>query len=126
MTMPAPASRCQRVFSKLLLLALAGSFAVAGLAVLGLMTAKALPAPTFEQDTGSRQVTLFGVLATPSSNTLDPQLKDVAAQLRKLLPGHGFKMLGAPQSKRLAVGETLACEKLNQFSVEVGLLDPLD
>jgi len=77
------------------------------------------------QDLPSRQVTLFGILATPSSTAVDPQLKTIAPQLRQLLPGHGFKLLEV-QSKRLTIGESVSCSKLSGFVAETSLLNPLD
>jgi hypothetical protein len=118
------ASRCQRVFSRPLP-ALVGLLRVAGLVLCGLICTTALPSRALAQDLPSRQVTLFGILATPGSTTIDPQLKNMAPQLRKLLPGYGFKLLQV-ESKRLAVTQTVACEKLNQWSVETTLLDALD
>lgn len=57
----------------------------------------------------ARQVTLFGVVATPFDPAIDPKLAKVATQLRKILPNHGFKLLGV-QSKRLTAGQTVTCE----------------
>jgi ABC-type phosphate transport system substrate-binding protein len=125
MTMSAAASWRPFALWRLLLLAVAGLLGFAGLAVLVLLTTTVPPSIAVAQDLPSRQVTLFGVLATPGSTTIDPQLKSIAPQLRKLLPGHGFKLLEV-QSKRLGVGQSVACDKLNQYSAEAGLLDPLD
>lgn len=78
-----------------------------------------------QDDAGARQVTLFGVLATPGDASLDPKLAAVAAQLRKLLPNHGFRLLGV-QSRRLTVNQTLSCPLGDGFVAEATLLDPLD
>jgi hypothetical protein len=55
------------------------------------------------------QVTMFAILATPRSAQVDPKLARIEAQLHKILPDHGFKLLDA-QSKRLNVGESVACK----------------
>src|SRR5436309_744490 len=73
----------------------------------------------------SRQVTLFGIVATPGNPTIDPDLASVAAQLRKLLPGHGFKLLGA-KSERLTAGESFACDLGNGFVAETELVHVRD
>ena len=73
----------------------------------------------------ARQVTLFGIVATPGGKAVDPKLAKVAPQLRKLLPNHSFRLLGV-ESRRLGVSETLTCDLGGGFSAEVGLLDPLD
>ena len=52
----------------------------------------------------ARQVTLFAVIAVPGSNAIDPKLAGIELQLRKLLPGHGFKLLDV-RSKRLHAGK---------------------
>ena len=54
----------------------------------------------------ARQVTLFGIIATAGSNDLDPKLAGIEGQLRKLLPGHGFKLLDV-RTKRLMTGQSL-------------------
>ena len=54
-------------------------------------------------DETARQVTVFAILATPGPPTVDPRLGSVRAQLRKVLPGHGFKLLDV-QSKRIETG----------------------
>ncbi|MGE3820995.1 MAG: hypothetical protein AB7I30_16405 [Isosphaeraceae bacterium] len=78
------------------------------------------PVPKVE----ARQVTLFGVLATPGG-TLDPQLATLQPQLGKLLPGYGFRLLGA-ESKRLTEGQSLTCPLGDGFSAGTTLLRPLD
>jgi hypothetical protein len=86
------------------------------------------PVPLLSQDqdpTLARQVTLFGVLATPHNNQMDPKLQTVAAQLRKLLPNHGFRLLGV-QSRRLTIGQTLTCPLDDGFIAEALLLHPFD
>src|SRR5436190_938078 len=66
------------------------------------------PAPAQMPDEPARQVTLFGVIATPFDPAVDPKLVRIAPQLRKLLPNHGFRLLGV-QSKRLTAGQTVTC-----------------
>ncbi len=58
-----------------------------------------------------RQVTLFGILATPGGNAVDPKLGRIEPQLRKLFPGknYSFKLV-ATESKRLAVGQVVTCD----------------
>jgi len=73
----------------------------------------------------SRQVTLFGVIATPGGTAVDPKLVKVGPQLRQLLPKHGFKLLDV-QSRRLAVGQTVACSLGPGYTAEAGLVSPLD
>jgi hypothetical protein len=76
------------------------------------------------QDDGARQVTLFGVIAAPGA-AIDPRLANVAPQLRKLLPGHSFRLLDV-QSKRLTAGQTLSCNLQGPFTASTMLLHPLD
>ncbi len=73
----------------------------------------------------SRQVTLFGIVAVPGGTAVDPKLSKVAPQLRKLLPGHEFRLLGV-KSRRLAVGETMRCDLGAGLNAEAGLLDAQD
>ena len=54
--------------------------------------------------TTARQVTVFGIIATPGSKTADSNLASIKTQLDKLLPKHGFRLLDA-QSKRIVAGE---------------------
>src|SRR6185312_12429240 len=60
-------------------------------------------------DESARQVTLFGVIASPFDPAIDPKLAKVAPQLRKLFPDHGFKLLGV-HSKRHVAGQTITCD----------------
>ena len=73
----------------------------------------------------ARQVTLFGIVATPNSSTVDKRLVKIAPQLRKLLPNHGFKLLDV-QSKRLEPGEVLSSNLGDGFSAETTLVQPID
>lgn len=74
---------------------------------------------------GMPQVTLFGVLATPGEKTADKDLANVAAQLQKLLPNHGFKHLGS-RSRALAPGQEVACTFGEGWSASLQMVTPLD
>jgi hypothetical protein len=100
-----------------------GGFLVIALASLTRLAGPSVPARA--QEMPSRQVTLFGIVATPGKETVDKELKTIEPQLRQLLPGHGFKLLEV-QSKRLTPGESVACKKLNGFVAELSLLSPID
>jgi hypothetical protein len=70
-------------------------------------------------------VTLFGVLATPGDTTVDQELTTIAPQLKRLLPGHGFKLLGS-QSRPLVPGQSLGCQFGDGWSASLEMIDPLD
>jgi hypothetical protein len=70
-------------------------------------------------------VTLFVILATPGSEVLDPKLAAIEGQLRKLLPGHAFKLLDV-RSKRLGAEESLRCDLDNGWAASAELVQPLD
>jgi hypothetical protein len=77
-------------------------------------------------ETEARQVTVFGVIATPSGNTPDSsKLATIKAQLDKLLPNHGFKLLDA-QSKRIETSESVTCELGDGYSVVTSLVEMVD
>jgi len=82
-------------------------------------------APGQAQSEPARQVTLFAVVAVPGSKTIDPKLAAIQSQLRKLLPGHGFKLLDVG-SKRLAAGESVRCDLDSGTTASAVLLQPLD
>jgi hypothetical protein len=72
------------------------------------------------------QVTVFGVVATPEGKTPDAsKLENIKAQLDKLLPKHGFKLLDA-QSKRVEAGESVTCDLGDGYSVVTSLVELLD
>jgi hypothetical protein len=74
----------------------------------------------------ARQVTVFGVVATPQGKTPDSsKLATISAQLDMLLPKHGFKLLDA-QSKRIETGESVTCELGDGYSVVTSLVEMLD
>lgn len=58
-----------------------------------------------------RQVTMFGILAVPGGNRIDPKLKPIEPQLRKLFAGqeYSFRLL-ATDSRRLGINDTLTCK----------------
>ncbi len=72
-----------------------------------------------------RQVTLFGVIASPYDTAVDPKLEKILPQLRKLLPNHGFKLLDV-QSKRLTAGQTVTCDLEQGFTTTATLIQPVD
>ncbi len=76
-------------------------------------------------DAPARQVTLFGVIASPTDMRIDPKLAKIEPQLRKVLPNHGFKLLDV-QSKRLTVGKTLTCNLGDGFTAGTTLVRPVD
>jgi hypothetical protein len=77
-------------------------------------------------DGETRQVTVFGVIATPDGKTPDSsKLANIKAQLDKLLPKHGFKLLDA-QSKRVEAGESVTCELGDGYSVLTSMVEMLD
>lgn len=73
----------------------------------------------------SRQVTVFGIDATPGKATVDPSLREVAPQLRKLLPDYSFRLVDA-ENHRLSQGADLVCEAGEDRVLRVRLLDFLD
>ena len=76
----------------------------------------------------SRQVTIFGIHATPDGGgQIDPKLRKIEPQLRKLFPGKGysFKLL-ASESKRLGVDDLVFCRLGGGFVAGVTLRSPLD
>jgi hypothetical protein len=73
----------------------------------------------------ARQVTLFAIIATPGASELDPKLAGIEGQLRKLLPGHGFKLLDV-RSRRLITGESVRCGLGNGWAASAELVAPLD
>jgi hypothetical protein len=86
----------------------------------GMMHARAEP-----EGDDSRQVTLFGVLATPNNPAIDPKLAKVAPQLSKALPGHGFKLL-AVKTQRLTPGQPLSCTLGGGWKTTAVLISPLN
>ncbi len=73
----------------------------------------------------ARQVTVFGILATPNSNRIDPKLESIAPQLRELLPDHGFKLIDT-QTKRLTAGRAVTCKLPGGLTTSTTLVEALD
>lgn len=73
----------------------------------------------------SRQLTVFGLLATPDSSMLDPRLRPIEQQLRTLFPGQGFRLLGV-ETRRIGVNETHLCVLEGGFQAQTLLVNPLD
>jgi hypothetical protein len=73
----------------------------------------------------ARQVTVFGIVAVPNRTVMDPKLKAIAPQLRRLLPNHGFKLLDV-QSKRLSAGQTVTCDLGGGSTTGITLIRPID
>jgi hypothetical protein len=85
-----------------------------------------VPAPVpivDDETTAPRQVTVFAIQAKPGASKIDPRLSSVKAQLRKILPDHGFELLEV-QSGPLAPGESLACDLGQGWRAETTLLPP--
>ncbi len=76
-------------------------------------------------DDEARQLTVFGVIATPGGKTTDTNLATIKTQLDKLLPRHGFKLLDA-QSKRIVAGESVSCDLRVDYTLVASLVQPVD
>jgi hypothetical protein len=72
-----------------------------------------------------RQVTVFAIIATPENKKVDSKLANIQAQLERLLPQHGFKLVDAQISPLLA-GESVDCDLGHGYTVETTLVRPLD
>ena len=71
-------------------------------------------------------MTVFAILATRNAPTADPRLNNnVKAQLRKILPDHGFKLLDV-QSKNIEVNQSLTCDLGGGYTAETTLVKSLD
>jgi hypothetical protein len=66
-----------------------------------------IPSPTASAS-AARQVTVFAIRALPGESAIDPRLSSVKAQLRKVLPDHGFELLEV-QTGGLVPGQHLTC-----------------
>jgi hypothetical protein len=90
------------------------------------LTSSCVPAGASWQGMPSRQVVTFGVLATPGSNVMDSKISaPVAAQLRRTLPGHGFKLIQI-KSVRVMTGQSFDLDLGSGFAATTQLLNPLD
>jgi hypothetical protein len=78
-----------------------------------------------DTDDTARQVTVFGVLATPGTKTVDSRLSRIQKQLGKLLPDNGFKLLDV-RSERIVDGESITCNLGNGYALTTSLVKPLD
>ncbi len=76
-------------------------------------------------DDEARQVTVFGIIATPGSKTSDTNLATIKTQLDKLLPKHGFRLLDA-QSKRIVAGESVTGDLHNGYTIVTSLVRAVD
>jgi len=80
-----------------------------------------------QQGAPARQVTLFGIHAVPGASTVDPKLKKIEPQLKKLFPGHSFTLVKT-ESKRLTLGQSVTCTMAKTGFVAgaelVNVLDP--
>ncbi len=76
-------------------------------------------------DVTARQVTVFAILATADPAAIDARLASVNSQLRKVLPGHGFKLLDVA-SKRIEAAQYVTCDLGNGYKAETILVKPLD
>jgi hypothetical protein len=84
------------------------------------------PASASWQGAPGRQVVMFGVLAKPGSKAMDPKISPVvAARLRHILPGHGFKLIQI-KSERVLAGQSVELDMGGGFEALAHLMDPLD
>ncbi len=97
--------------------ALAGSIA--------LILALSAPWLVQAQTSSARQVTVFGIIALPNTDSIDPKLEKIEVQLRKLLPNHGFKLIEV-KSKRLMAGQAVRCDLGGGWTISTVLIEPLD
>ncbi len=76
-------------------------------------------------DEAARQVTVFGVIATPGGKGVDAKLLRIKTQLAQLIPNHSFKLLDA-QTSRMVAGDSLSCDLGSTYKVDTCLVQPLD
>ena len=94
--------------------------------LLALLALAAAPARASWQGAPARQVVLFGVVATPGGAAMDPKIAPVVqAQLRRLLPDHGFKLIKI-KSERALAGQSVACDRGGGCVASATLVSPLD
>lgn len=78
------------------------------------------------QGAPARQVVVFGVVAEPGSTTMDPKIAPVVqAQLRKLLPGHGFRIIKI-KGDRVMTNGVVKCDLGEGYIATAKLTNPLD
>lgn len=115
-----------RLWSRCPPLPLAGLLAlVAGFGPRAVQAQISPVAPQQPAPGASRQVTVFGILATPDDATLDPKLQPIADQLRSLFPNHGFRLLGT-ETRRIRVDGDLSCDLGDGYTAQARLVNPLD
>jgi hypothetical protein len=79
-----------------------------------------------DSDDIARQVTVFGVLATPGTKTADSRLSNnIQKQLGKLLPDNGFRLLDV-RSERIVDGESITCNLGSGYALTTSLVKPID
>jgi hypothetical protein len=100
------------------------TFAGLALGLCGIHVARA-EMDTKTADDLARQVTVFGVIATPGSKTVDSKLANIKTQLDELLPKHGFRLLDA-RSNRIVAGESVTCDLDNGYTVVTSVVQPMD
>ncbi len=76
-------------------------------------------------DDVARHVTVFAIVATPGSRSVDSRLSTIKSQLDKLMPRHGFKLLDV-QNKEIVTGESVVCDLRNGYTTQVSLVGPVD
>jgi hypothetical protein len=115
-----------RRFGRLGLELVFGALALGGLTlgITGVRVTRAEADPAPVEDV-ARQITIFGVVATPGAKAMDSKLVGVTDQLAELLPKHGFKLLDA-RSAGIEVGESVPCTLSGGFTAAVALVKPLD
>jgi hypothetical protein len=102
------------------LTAIAMAVAGLGLGLVGLDRARGEPG-----DDEARQVTVFAILAKPGGKGADSKLTSIEAQLNRLLPRHGFKLLDA-QNKPMVAGESVVCDLGHGYTARTSLVQPDD
>jgi len=96
------------------------------LALMAFCLASTAPAVASWQGAPGRQVVIFGVLATPGGTEMDAKIAPVVqAQLRRLLPNHGFKLIKI-KSERALAGQSVSCDLGEGFAATAVLVSPLD
>lgn len=75
---------------------------------------------------GARQTTLFAIVADPKNQAIDPKLKPIEAQLKRLLPNHGFKLLDSKTQRLVPGGPGLICKIDPKLGAKAELVTPLN
>lgn len=74
----------------------------------------------------ARQVVVFGVVATPGTDAMDAKIPPVVqAQLQKLMPGHGFRLVKV-KSDRAKAGDTVVCDLGGGYEATAKMMAPMD